>query len=51
MFEKLRSFKVVMVVAMLVTLLTAVGGLVISQAAGGSSIQATVYGDAVRFVV
>jgi len=35
----------------LVALLTAVGGLVISQAAGGSSIQATVYDDAVRFAV
>jgi len=50
MFEKLRGFKVAMVVVALIALLTAVGGLVISQAAGGGSgIQATVYNDAVRF--
>jgi hypothetical protein len=35
----------------LIALLSAVGGLVISKAAGGSSIQATVYDDAVRFAV
>lgn len=36
----------------LLILLTTVGGLVISQAAGGGSgIQATVYDDAVRFAV
>jgi len=35
MFQKLRGFKVAMVAAVLVALLTAVGGLVISQAAGG----------------
>ena len=36
----------------LAALLTAVGGLVISQAAGGQSgIQATAYDDAVRFTV
>ena len=40
MFEKLRGFKVAMVAAVL-----------ISQAAGGGSIQATVYDDAVRFTV
>ena len=51
MFQKLGRFKVVLVAAVLVALLTSVGGLVISQAAGGSSIQATVYNDAVRFTV
>jgi hypothetical protein len=50
MFKRGR-FKVAMVAAVLIALLTAVGGLVISQAAGGSDIQATVYDDAVRFTV
>jgi len=50
--RKLGRFKLLGVVAVLVALLTAVGGLVISQAAGGGSgIQATVYDDAVRFTV
>jgi len=47
----LNRFKLVAVVAVLVALLTAVGGLVISHAAGGGSIRATVYDDAVRFTV
>jgi len=51
MFQKLGGFKVAMVAAVLIALLTAIGGLVISQAAGGSSIQTTVYNDAVRFAV
>jgi len=51
MFDR-GKFKVAMVAAVLVALLTAVGGLVISQAAGGGSgIQATVYDDAVRFTI
>jgi len=47
---KANGFKTLAVAVALVALLTAVGGLVISQAAGGQSgIQATVYDDAVRF--
>jgi len=50
--RKLGRFKLIGLVAVLLALLTAVGGLVISQAAGGGSgIQATVYDDAVRFAV
>ena len=46
------KFKVAAVAVALVALLTAVGGLVISQAAGGQSgIRATVYDDAVRFAI
>jgi len=49
---KFNRFKLLGVAAVLVALLTAVGGLVISQAAGGQGgIRATVYNDAVRFVV
>lgn len=48
---KLSRLKLVGLVAVLIALLTAVGGLVISQAAGGSGIRATVYNDAVRFTV
>jgi len=49
---KANGFKTLAVAAVLIALLTAVGGLVISQAAGGGSgIQATVYDDAVRFAV
>jgi len=45
-------FKLLGVAAVLVALLTAVGGLVISQAAGGQgNIRALVYNDAVRFVI
>jgi ABC-type Mn2+/Zn2+ transport system permease subunit len=48
----LNRFKLVAVAAVLIALLTAVGGLVISQAAGGGSgIRALVYNDAVRFTV
>jgi len=45
-------FKLLGVAAVLIALLTAVGGLVISQAAGGQSgIQALIYNDVVRFTV
>ena len=41
--HKLSRFRLLTVAAVLIALLTAVGGLVISQAAGGGSgIQATV---------
>ncbi len=50
--NRLGKFKLLGLVAVLIALLTAVGGLVISQAAGGQSgIQAAVYDDAVRFTV
>lgn len=48
---KLNGFRVLGLAGVLIALLTAVGGLVISHAAGGSAIQATVYNDAVRFTV
>lgn len=52
MIYKVGKFKLFWLSAVLIALLTAVGGLVISQAAGGGSgIQATVYDDAVRFAV
>ena len=49
--RSLGRFMLAMVAVALLALLTATGGLVISQAAGGGSIQATVYDDAVRFTV
>lgn len=50
MSKKRCGFMAAMVAVALVALLTATGGLVISQAAGGGSgIQATVYNDRVRF--
>jgi len=51
MSYKVGKFKLLGLAAVLIALLTAVGGLVISQAAGGSGIQATVYNDAVRFAI
>ena len=50
MFDQ-GKFKAAMVAVVLVALLTAVGGLVISQAAGKSGVQAAVYDDVVRFTV
>ena len=47
----LNRFRLLGLAAVLIALLATVGGLVISQAAGGSSIQATVYDNAVRFTV
>ena len=45
-------FKLLGVVAVLVALLTAVGGLVVSQAASGQSgVQVSLYQDLVRFAV
>jgi len=50
--RSLSRSKLLGLAAVLIALLTAVGGLVISQAAGGQGgIQATVYNDAVRFTV
>lgn len=51
MFDRGR-FRLAMVAAVLIALLTAVGGLVISQAAGGQGgIRALVYNDVVQFTV
>ena len=49
--RKLGRFKLIGLVAVLIALLTTVGGLVISQAAGKSGVQAAVYDDVVRFTV
>jgi hypothetical protein len=52
MVYKVGKFKLLGLAVVLVALVTATGGLVISHAAGGGSeIQATVYDDAVRFTV
>jgi len=51
MFDRGR-FKVAMVAVVLVVLLTATGGLVISQAAAGrTDIRALLYNDVVRFTI
>jgi hypothetical protein len=47
----LGKFKLVGVAAVLGALLAVTGGLIVSLAAGGSSIQAKVYDDAVRFTI
>jgi len=50
--RSLGRFRLAMVAVALVALLVTVGGLVISQAAGGQGgIRATVYDDAVRFTI